>query len=72
MVVSELLQDGNVIRHYSDQGKMIRKVEDGSLWSAAVDVTPCQFTYEETDTPVPDEEIDAEEALRIITGGKAE
>ena len=69
MVVSEELQGGMVIRHYSDQGMMLRKVEDDSLWPDAVDLAPCPYTYVETDVPVPDEDLDAEEALRIITGG---
>lgn len=69
MVVAEELQGGAVVRHYSDQGVMIRKVEDGTLWPDAVDIVPCQYTYEETDVPVPDEDISPEELLEIILGG---
>lgn len=69
MVKVEELQDGFVVRHYSDQGMMLRKVEDGTLWPDAVDLAPCAFTYEETDEPVPDEELTPEEALDIIMGG---
>lgn len=68
MVVSELLQDGMVIRHYSDQGMMIRKAEDGSLWPDAIDVVPCQFTYEETDILIEDVDLEPQEALDIILG----
>lgn len=68
MILSELLQEGTVVRHWSDQGMMIRQVETDTLWPDAVDIVPCAFTYEETDIPVPDEEIEAEEALAIITG----
>lgn len=60
---------GNLIRHYSDSGMMIKQVETGNLYSAAVDVVPCRYSYEETDTPVPDTELSAEEALKIIVGG---
>lgn len=68
MILSEELQGGMVIRHWSDQGMMIKQVETDTLWPDAVDVVPCQFTYVETDTPITDGEIDAEEALQIITG----
>ena len=57
-------------RHYSDAGKMLRQVETGTLWPDAVDVKPCAFTYEETDEPVPDEELTPEEVLAIIMGGE--
>lgn len=70
MILIKYLQDGEVICHYSDQDVMIRQIETDTLWVDAVDVMPCEFTYEETDIPIPDEEIDAEEALRIITGGE--
>lgn len=39
-------------RRYSDNGVKIRQVETGTLWNDAVDVIPCQFTYEETDEPI--------------------
>ena len=70
MIIAEELQGGMVVRHYSDQGVMIRQVESDTLWPDAVDVTPCQFTYTETDIPIPDAEIDAEEALDMIVGGE--
>lgn len=56
-------------RRYSDNGVKLRQVETDTLWNDAVDVIPCQFTYEETNEPIDDNELDAEEALRIITGG---
>ncbi len=58
-----------VVRHWSDLGVKLRQVETGELFNDAVDLTPCAFTYEETDTPIDDEELDDEEALAIITGG---
>ena len=56
-------------RRWSDAGVKIRQIESGALYNDAVDVIPCAYTYEETDEPVDDIELDAEEALRIITGG---
>lgn len=57
------------VRHYSDAGYKLRQVETGNLYPDAVDVIPCAYTYEETDEPVPDEELTPEEALAIIVGG---
>lgn len=59
------------IRHYSDAGFKIRQIETGDLYNDAVDVLPCQYTYEETDEPVDDVELSAEEALEILLGGGA-
>lgn len=68
MLKSEII-DNTVVRHYSDAGVKLRQIETDTLWNDAVDIIPCQFTYEETDIPIDDEEIDDSEALRIITGG---
>lgn len=56
------------VRHYSDQGLKIRQIETGILYEDAVDVIPCRYTYEESDEPLPDIELSAEEALEVITG----
>lgn len=58
---------GDRIRHYSDEGYKIRQIETGSIYDDAIDVVPCRYTYEETDIPVEDE-IEADEALRILMG----
>lgn len=57
------------VRHWSDQDVKLRQIETGELYDDAVDVIPCRFTYEETDIPIEDEEIDDATALEIITGG---
>ena len=68
MIQTEMI--GERILHYSDQNMKIRQVETGKLYEDAIDVMPCQYTYEETDIPIPvyDEEIDENEALNIILG----
>ena len=63
---------GMVVCHYSNQGKMIRQIETNTFWEDAVDVLPCQFTYEETDVDIPDEEIDESEAFDVLFGGSEE
>lgn len=63
MVVKEILND-NLVRHYSDNGMMLLQVETGIEYTEAVDVIPCKYTYEETETPIEltEEDIIAENA----------
>lgn len=56
------------VRHYSDRNVKLRQIETGALYDDAVDVIPCRFTYEETNEPVEEAELNAEEILKIITG----
>lgn len=42
----------NLVKHYSDKGLYIRQVETGVEYTEAVDVVPCRYTYEETETPI--------------------
>ena len=55
------------IRTYSDAGMLIER--DGARYEEAIDPAELGRTYTETDEPIPDTEISAEEALEIITGG---
>lgn len=66
MIKTEMVEDR--IRHYSDSGNMIRQVETGNLYEDAVDVVPCPYTYEETETPIPDYPIEAQQVLDILMG----
>lgn len=63
MVIEEILND-RLVRHYSDKGMMIKQVETGIEYADAVDVIPCRYTYEETETPIEatEEDIKAENA----------
>ena len=65
-ILTELV--GDRIRHYSDQGVMIRQIEQDRLYEDAVDVIPCPYTYEETDIPIPETEATAQEVLDILMG----
>ena len=40
---------------------MIRQVETGTIYSEAVDVVPCEFTYEETNQVVEEIKIEEED-----------
>ena len=59
---------GMVIRTYSDEGVKIRQIETDTLWNDAINTKPVQFTYEETDIPIDDDELTDEEALAIMRG----
>lgn len=52
MIKTEYLQDGRLIRHYSDNGMMILQVETGREYADTIDIVPCKYTYEETDKPI--------------------
>lgn len=56
MIQTELLLNGSLIRHYSDENMMIKQVETNILYVDAVDWVPCPYTYEETDIPIEIEE----------------
>lgn len=49
MILTEYLNDGTLIKHYSDKGVMLLQVETGAKYSDPIDCVPCQYTYEETD-----------------------
>ena len=42
----------NLIKTFSDSNKMIRQVETGIIYTEAIDVYPCKFTYEETNKEI--------------------
>ncbi len=55
-------------RTYSTAGKMIER--DGVLYSEAIDPEGTNRTYTESDVTNEEDEVSAEEALAIITGGE--
>ena len=74
--------DGVVLwRTYSDAGYLIRQVETGTEYSEAVDVANAPYTYAETETKIPEPDIelaspeelrawlaDADTAAKILLG----
>lgn len=52
MILTEYLNDGTLIKHYSDKNVMLLQVETGLLYSDPIDVFPCGYTYEETDVTI--------------------
>ena len=49
MILTEYLNDGTLIKHYSDKGVLLLQVETGAKYSDPIDVVPCRYTYTETD-----------------------
>lgn len=65
MIKTETLLNG-LIRTYSDESKIIKKVGTEELYSEAVDLSTSNYTYIETDEII---ECTDSEAIEIIMGG---
>lgn len=64
MIITEILNDGSLIKHYSDQGFMLLQNETGLKYFEPVDINPCPYTYIETDELAEQEEY--RDGYRII------
>ena len=60
MIKTEFLNDGTLIKHFSDAGFMLLQVETGAKYSDPIDIFPCPYTYEETDELIEKEEEEIE------------
>ena len=58
MILTELLNEGTLIRHFSDSGFYLLQNETGIQYSDPIDIVPCPYTYTETDELIekPEEE----------------
>jgi hypothetical protein len=56
MIITEILNDGVLIKHYSDQGFMLLQNETGLKYLEPIDINPCSYTYIETDELAEQEE----------------
>lgn len=59
MIVEEIIKTKNndLIKRYSDANKYILQVETGVEYVEAIDITPCQYTYIETDKEIEVEKV---------------
>ena len=64
MILTEYLNNNTLVRHYSDQGRMLLQNETGIKYSNPIDIVPCPYTYTETadllvngDVPVTGDEF---------------
>lgn len=58
MIVQErtTINGTDFLHTYSDSGMMLLQVETGTIYSDAIDVIPCKYTYTETDTAIEEED----------------
>ena len=68
MIKTEYLNDGTLIKHYSDAGFLLLQNETGAKYSDPIDVVPCKYTYTETDELIEQEEteISGKEFLAMV------
>lgn len=66
MILTEYLNNGTLIKHYSDKGYLLLQNETGMKYSDPVDIVPCPYTYTETDELDDDQELTGEEFLRMV------
>lgn len=77
MIQFEYLNDGTLMRQYSDKGVKLLQNETGEKYSDPIDLVPCPYTYSETDEPIEKESNEEDilqakaEAYDIIIGGEA-
>ncbi len=72
MIIQEFLNNGTLVKHYSDAGFLLLQNENGEKYSDPIDVVPCKYTYTETNELIEQEEITEEEekamAYDILVG----
>ena len=51
----------NLYKTYSDENFKIRQIETDVLYDEAIDVEDSNYTYEETNIPIEEEEVEYEE-----------
>lgn len=61
------------IHTWSDTNMQIKQIETNILYSDAIDISPCPYTYEESNIPIDEqegEEVDSQykEAFNILVG----
>lgn len=70
MIQTEYLNDGTLIKHWSDKGVLLLQVETGAKYFEPVDLVPCRYNYEETDeyddSENAEEEITDEEFMDML------
>lgn len=68
MIKTEYLNDGTLIKHYSDAGFLLLQKETGAKYADPIDVVPCIYTYIETDEPSEEDgaELSDEEFINMI------
>jgi hypothetical protein len=67
MIKIEYLNDGTLVKHYSDAGFMLLQNETDIKYADPIDIVPCPYTYTETNELIDgDEEITDDEFLDMV------
>lgn len=66
MILTEYLNNGTLIKHYSDKGYLLLQNETGMKYSDPVDIVPCPYTYTETDELDETEEFTGDELMKMM------
>lgn len=61
MIQIEYLNDGTLIKHYSDKGVLLLQNETGIKYADPIDIVPCAYTYTETEELIESEEVEVNE-----------
>ena len=56
MILTELLNEETLIKHYSDSGFYLLQKETGIKYAEPIDIIPCPYIYIETDEVISNEE----------------
>ena len=49
MILTEYLNNGTLVKHYSDRNVLLLQNETGDKYAEPIDTMPCAYTYTETD-----------------------
>ena len=58
MILTEYLNNGTLVKHYSDRNVLLLQNETGDKYAEPIDIMPCAYTYTETDEPIEAPEIE--------------
>lgn len=67
MILTEYLNNGTLIKHYSDKGYLLLQNETGLKYADPVDIVPCPYTYTETEElDEESEEFTSDEFMKMV------
>ena len=68
MILTEYLNNGTLIKHYSDKGYLLLQNETGMKYFEPVDIVPCPYTYTETEELNETEEFTSDDFMKMMEG----
>jgi hypothetical protein len=68
MILTEYLNNGTLIKHYSDKGYLLLQNETGMKYFEPVDIVPCPYTYTETEEFSETEKFTSDDFMKMMEG----